>query len=151
MPSRWVDSTTGYAAAWPLGERATRAESSRRKSTSSSASTSHAGRRGGVEGDSAHSSAVRTTHTPLPSYPPRVVLRTHGKPNASTSAVEVTSALRGHGTPSSASRARITPLSWACTSASGPGTHRDAGVLERVQVLGRHVLVVEGDHGSSRR
>ena len=33
------DSTTGYAAAWPLGERATSAASSRRKSTCSSART----------------------------------------------------------------------------------------------------------------
>ena len=39
MPSFWVEATTGYAAAWPLGERATSAESSRRKSTSSSASS----------------------------------------------------------------------------------------------------------------
>ena len=28
----------------------------------------------------------------------------------------------------------------------GPGPHRDARLGERVQVLGRHVLVVEGDH-----
>ena len=41
--------------------------------------------------------------------------------------------------------ARITPLSWACTSASGPGrTARSDS--ERVQVVGGHVLVVEGDH-----
>ena len=37
------------------------------------------------------------------------------------SARVVTTALRGHGTSSSASRRRITALSWACTSASGPG------------------------------
>ena len=38
-PSRWTDSTTGYAIAWPDGDRATRADSSRAKSTRSSTIT----------------------------------------------------------------------------------------------------------------
>ncbi len=57
-------------------------------------------------------SAVEATNqTPLPSYPPRVVLSTHGNPKTSTSAGVATTALRGHGTPSSPRRARITALS----------------------------------------
>ena len=144
MPSSWVLATTGYAAAWPLGERATSAASSRRKSTSSSAST-WTPVSAAVANASSASSGSRTVHTPRPSYPPRVTLSTHGSPNSSTSAADVTTAYRGHGTPIAVSRARITALSWACTSASGPGPYGDAGFGERVQVLGRHVLVVEGD------
>ena len=41
--------------------------------------------------------------------------------NAATSAGSATMRWRGQGTPISSSFARITPLSWACTSASGPG------------------------------
>ncbi len=116
MPSRWVEATTGHAATWPDGDRTTRADSSRRKSTRSSA------RMGTPAANASDVSAtVSTNQTPLPSYPPRVVLRTHGSPKASTSAADPTRALRGQGTPSSASRVRITPLSWAWTSASGPG------------------------------
>ena len=62
-----------------------------------------------------------------------------------------TTALRGHGTPSSASRRRITRLVLGVHQRLGPGAHGDAGGLERVQVLGRHVLVVEGDHRAARR
>ncbi len=65
-PSCWVDSTTGYAAAWPLGDRATRAESSRRNSTSSSARMRTPVRAATSKG-AAVSSTDRTTHTPLPS------------------------------------------------------------------------------------
>ncbi len=149
MPSRWVEATTGHAATWPEGERATRAESSRRKSTRSSARIVRPCSAACAK-TSAASSAVATNHTPLPSYPPRVVFSTHGSPNASTSAGEATTALRGHGTPSAPSFSRITALSWACTRASGPGRDRQRR-LERVQVLGRHVLVVEGDHRAARR
>ena len=120
MPSSWVLATTGYAAAWPLGDRATSAASSRRKSTSSSAST-WTPVAVAVANASSASWWSRTVHTPRPSYPPRVTLSTHGSPNASTSATDVTTACRGHGTPSAVSRSRITALSWACTSASGPG------------------------------
>ncbi|OAX67786.1 hypothetical protein A5N15_00675 [Rothia kristinae] len=35
-------------------------------------------------------------------------------------------------------------LSWACTRACGPGPHGDPLLLEDPQVLGGHVLVVEG-------
>ena len=56
---------------------------------------------------------------------PRGVLRTTGQPtcapNPATSASVRTSAQRGHGTPSSVSRRRMTSLSWACSRASGPG------------------------------
>ena len=68
-----------------------------------------------------------TTQTPLPSYPPRAVLRTTGKPPTDVrerrdlSGSVATTACRGAGTPSSSSRARITALSWACTRAAGPG------------------------------
>ena len=43
----------------------------------------------------------------------------------------------------------MTALSWAWTSASGPGAYGDAVRLERVEVVGRHVLVVEGDHAGA--
>ena len=56
------DSTTGYATAWPCGDRTTLAASSRTKSTFSSARTGTPARKG-----SAASSTDRTTHTPLPS------------------------------------------------------------------------------------
>ena len=42
-------------------------------------------RRGGRERAPRTRRPSATNQTPLPSYPPRVVLRTHGKPNASTS------------------------------------------------------------------
>ena len=70
---------------------------------------------------SSQSSGEETNQTPLPSYPPRAVFSTQGNPKASTSPTDATGALRGQGTPSSPSRTRITPLSWACTSAAGPG------------------------------
>jgi hypothetical protein len=66
MPSSWVLATTGYAAAWPLGLRATSADSSRRNSTSSSA-TIRASLAAGTSNTSRHSSGVATNHTPLPS------------------------------------------------------------------------------------
>ena len=103
------------------------AASSRRNGTISSARTGTPARNG-----SAASASERTTHTPLPSYPPRTVFSTTGKPppsgeaassaaKAATSAGPSTMRCRGHGAPISVRRVRITPLSWACTSASGPG------------------------------
>ncbi len=66
------------------------AASSRTKSTFSSASTGTPARNG-----SAASASERTTQTPLPSYPPRTVLRMTGKPptscaNAAASAGSLT-------------------------------------------------------------
>ena len=67
------------------------------------------------------------------------------EPNASTSASEVDDGVPRAGHPELVSRARITALSWACTSASGPGRTATPASAQRVQVLGRHVLVVERD------
>ena len=141
MPSRWVEATTGHAATCPEGDRATSADSSRRKSTRSSARISRPEAKA-----AAQSSGVSTNQTPLPSYPPRVVFRTHGSPNASTSATEVTSALRGQGMPSSASRCAHHALVLGVHERLRPRTYGDPVGRQRVQVLGRHVLVVEGDH-----
>ena len=79
----------------------TSAASSRRKSTSSSAS-SPTPVAAAAANASSQSSAEPTNHTPLPSYPPRVVLSTHGKPERRDvgSAASATSACRGQGTPS---------------------------------------------------
>ena len=95
---------------------------------------------------SAQSSAERTNQTPLPSYPPRVVFSTHGKPNASTSATDATTALRGHGHAELGQPRAHHALVLGVHQRLRPGAHGDAVGLERVQVLGRHVLVVEGDH-----
>ena len=92
-----------------------------------------------------------TTRTPLPSYPPRGVFRTTGQPTSSPNAAQRGRVVHhppsaGTARPSSVSRARITDLSWACTSASGPGRTTTPLGLQGAQVLGRHVLVVEGEH-----
>ena len=87
-----------------------------------------------------------TTQTPLPSYPPRVVLRTHGKPNASTSAgVGDDSVARARDAEPGEPRAHHR-LVLRVHEGLRAGAHGDTARLERVQVLGRHVLVVEGDH-----
>ena len=141
MPSRWVEATTGQAATWPEGERATRAESSRRKSTRSSARMVAPDSKAGAQ-----SSGPSTNHTPLPSYPPRVVFRTRkGSRTSSTSATEETSALRRARHPELGEPAPHHRLVLRVHQRLGPGSHRQVG-LERVQVVGRHVLVVEGDH-----
>ena len=59
------------------------------------------------------------------------------------------SAQAGCGSPASASARRSTSLSCAWTSAAGPGRDPVAGRLQGAQVLGRHVLVVEGDDGGA--
>ena len=112
------------------GLRATSAESSRRKSTRSSASSGTPVRAGG-------SNALRAVvgrrdePDPLAVVPaargledaragrtPRRPRRRRRRPRCA-----------GTGAPSSASRARITALSWAWTSASGPGPDGDARPL----------------------
>ena len=155
MPSTCVDATTGYAAAWPLGERATSADSSRRKSTSSSASSPHPG-------------LARPPGTPRRTRRPtgrtrrpcrrsrrgwssaRTATRRR-RANSATSATDPTTRCAGTARRARPAGPRITALSWACTSASGPGRTAIPASLERVQVLGRHVLVVEGDDAGSRR
>ena len=67
-------------------------------------------------------------------------------PNATSAAASGTTRLTGHGAPSAVSRSRMIALSWACTSAAGPGPDHHAGRLQIAQQTGRHVLVVEGDH-----
>ena len=99
----------------------TSAASSRRKSTSSSASSRTPALAAAASG-SAHVGGRRTTQTPLPSYPPRVVFSDAREAEG----LDLGDRRRrrrcaGTGTPSSSSRARITALSCACTSASGPG------------------------------
>ena len=80
-----------------------------------------------VANASAQPSASSTNQTPLPSYPPRVVLRTHGKPERPRPPRR-RRRRRCAGTARRArpAAARITALSCACTSASGPGPRRDA-------------------------
>ncbi len=142
IPSRWVEATTGYAAACPLGDRATSADSSRRKSTSSSASSPTPRSDAAVSG-SAQSPAERTNHTPLPSYPPRVIFRTQGSPNSSIVLH------RGHDRVPRARGAELgqprahDSLVLRVHERAGTRTARHAGGLQLVQVLGRHVLVVE--------
>ena len=125
MPSTCTVSTTGYAAPCPDGEHATRAASSRRNGTNSSASSATP-----CPSTSAASAGDEHTHTPLPSYPPLTALSTTGheppgaRQNASTSATEDTGAYRGHGTPSAVSRSRIASLSWVYRSAADPGRTR---------------------------
>ena len=149
MPSRCIDSTTGYAAAWPLGLRATSADSSRRKSTRSSArirtpvaaAASNAGAHSVRRGDEPDALAV----VPAPA----------GLQDAREAEVgDLVGARRRPGSaacgaPMPDSASRMTTLSWAWTSASGPGRTGDPGVLERVQVVGRHVLVVERDDAAA--
>ena len=144
MPSRWVEATTGQAATCPEGERATRAESSRRKSTRSSARM--------LAPDSkaaAQSSGPSTNQTPLPSYPPRVVFRTQGQPPKSGEVRDV-----GHGRDQRVARAGHPELGQPGAHHAlvlrvhqrvGTRPHCQVG-LQRVQVVGGHVLVVEGDH-----
>ena len=145
MPSSWVEATTGYAAAWPLGERATRAESSRRKSTSSSASTSHAGGGGGVEGDlrlvegADHPDALAVVAAAggLEDARQAEGLDLGGRGDdgvAGARHVELGEPATHHG------------LVLGVDERARPGSYGDPVGLERVQVRGRHVLVVERDH-----
>ncbi len=121
MPSCCTVSTTGHAATCPYGDRATTAASSRTSGTRSSTISAVP-----EASSSAASATSPTTQTPLPSYPPRVAFTTTGQPtsapNRSRSAADSTGAQRGTGAPSAVSRSRMTRLSWACTSASGPGS-----------------------------
>ena len=128
IPSDCTVCTTGHAAPWPNGERATSAASSRTIGTSSSASSTVPAAAAAAITSAADAGLV-TTHTPLPSYPPRMALRISGQPvrvakSASAwagSAATDRSSQRGTGTPSSPSRVRMTALSCACRSAPGPG------------------------------
>ena len=142
MPSRCVEATTGQAATCPDGERATRAESSRRKSTRSSARMLGAGLEGGgtVLGSVDEPDALAV----VPAARGLQDARASPKRD-STSATEETSALRGQGTPSSARRGPHHALVLGVHQRVGPGPHGQVR-LERVQVVGGHVLVVEGDH-----
>ena len=123
MPSRCTVSTTGHAAPWPNGDRATSAASSRRIATRSSTRTGIPSARLRAAKSRA-SSRSRANSTPRPSYPPRAVLSTIGWPMRRTPP-----ARRGRSPRRSAESAprwppaavRITNLSWAWISASGGG------------------------------
>ena len=152
MPSVCTVSLTGYTTACPPGRRATSTLSSRLKSMNSSAMTTASARQA--------LAARRTGFPPARDRPASTrpcrrsrrgrSWRCTGQPCSSAKA---TSAPRpappgwpGTGTPSPASRSRITALSWACTRASGPGPDGDAVSLQVVQDLRGHVLMVEGHH-----
>ena len=106
MPSRWVDSTTGYAAAWPLGRAGHQRRQLAAEVDELLGEDPHAGRRGRRERRRALVGRARRTRRPCRRTRRGVVLRTHGKPNASTSAsVGDDARCAGTGTPSSASRA----------------------------------------------
>ena len=135
----------------PDGLRATRTASSRRKATPPRRAARRRRRQSGRTRQSASASDPTTQHALA------VVAAAGGLQHDRPAADRVgelgqsrprspTSAQRGIGTPSSASRRRITALSWACTSAAGPGRTGTPSALERVQQVGRHVLVVEGEH-----
>ena len=147
MPLRCTDSEIGYAAAWPDGERTTRALSSRAKST--------------------NSSAMIWTPSPVPRTvdPPR-------RPLELPDSLAVVSAARGLGDDRPAvfvterdQRRRVgdhpADRAWRTqggqpiahdrlvlgvhqSSRSGP--NRDPGRLEIAKQPGRHMLMVEGDH-----
>ena len=81
-----------------------------------------AGRRGGLERRRRTRSAASTNQTPLPSYPPRRGLEDareaeRGRPRRARRRPRCA----GTGRRARPAPSRITPLSWACTSASGPG------------------------------
>jgi hypothetical protein len=120
MPSFCTVSTTGYAATWPNGERATSAASSRRSGTRSSTISGVP-----VATRSAAAAESSSIQTPRPSYPPLVALATTGQPTSAAkstiSAAVVIRRQRGTGAPSAASRSRISPLSWANSNAEEPG------------------------------
>ena len=60
-----------------------------------------------------------------------------------------TSAQAGCGSPAAGERAAQHQLVLGVHQRVGAGRDAVAGPLERVQVLGGHVLVVEGDHGGA--
>ena len=101
--------------------------------------------RAAVANASSASVGSRTIQTPRPSYPPRVTLSTHGSPNASTSAAVVTTACRGHGSPSAREPRPHHGLVLGVDQRLRARPYGDARLGQRVQVLGGHVLVVEGD------
>ena len=148
-PSACTVSTTGHAAAWPNGERATSAASSRRIGTRSSA----------ISGVPAASSSATSSGVGVEPHAAPVVAAADGlehrrhRPRRTRRGRRgvVISANRGPAMPSSASRRRITSLSWACRSASGAGVHGHPVGDQRAQVLLRHLLVVEGDGRAAAR
>ncbi len=103
---------------------------------------------------SAQPASSVTTQTPLPSYPPRVVFSTTGKPP--TEAAKETAAAAS-GTTAVPWAGHVEPVETrphhglVLRVHEGVGA-RTAGVSlggEGVQVVGRDVLVVEGHHGAA--
>ncbi len=95
--------------------------------------------------------ASATTQTPLPSYPPRAVFSTHGKPEG----LDVRRPTRPARCAGTGRRARPAgPASPPCPGRApaprGPGGRR-CRRLQRLEVAGGHVLVVEGDHLAAAR
>ncbi len=128
MPSVCTVSTTGQAAAWPDGLRATSTASSRTKSTFSSSSRPPSTGPGSPTraSQSASSSAEDTTLDAL-----AVVAAARGlgddrasrrsSPKAVTSAAVVARVHRGQAIPSPSRRSRMASLSWAKCSAARLG------------------------------
>ncbi len=119
MPSRWVEATTGHAATWPEGERATRAESSRRKSRAPRPGSSGPARRPARRRRRPPRRWRRTTRPCRRTRPASSSARTAARtPRPRRARPRPRCAGTG---PSAPSFSRITALSWACTRASGPG------------------------------
>ena len=150
IPLRWTDSVIGYAAAWPDGDRTTRALSSRAKWTNSSAIDLHpvgAGRR------RAASRLVRAVELPDAlgrRSRPRAVLAITGQP-CSVAERDQRGGVGHHpvrraGRPERGQPVAHDRLVLGVHQRVRPGPDRDPGRLQVAEQPGRHVLVVEGDH-----
>ena len=125
MPSRCTLSTTGYAACWPLGARATNADSSRRNVDP----LLHEYGRPGADRreDGVGLALVLDEPDPLAVVPAARGLDDDREARALGGEAHDLGRLgrrrRAAGTapPARPSRRRMTTLSWACTSAPGPG------------------------------
>ena len=151
MPSRWVDATTGYAAAWPLGRPGHQRGQLAAEVDPLLGQQLDAGRRRPRRRRSSQSSGRADEPDAL------AVVPAAGGLEHAREAERLDVGDRGdHGV----ARARHAEL-----GEPGPhhglvlgvhqrlraGAHGDPVGRERVQVLGRHVLVVEGDHRAARR
>ena len=150
MPPRWTVSTTGYAATCPDGRPGHQRGQLAAEVDELLGEHLHAalGRRGerlrAVLGRADHPDALAVVTAPGG-------LEHAGKPKAAASSAErdqrPARARDAHpGQPPPHHR-----LVLGVHQRLGTGPDREAGVLERVQVLGGHVLVVEGDHRAALR
>ena len=152
IPLRCTDSEIGYAAAWPDGDRTTRALSSRVKSMNSSAMICTPSARppngsapgGGV--DPPDALPVVAASGRLGDHRPAVP-----SPKATSAAASATTRLAGQGAPRAVEPVAHDRLVLRVDQGRGPGPYPHPGRLQVAQQSGRNMLVIEGHHVTAGR